>query len=111
PPLSRESSESGKEKTTSPVPIDDDTTISSFDFTTAYKRLLTKFSVHPAPREKLKALFEMERLMTASFTIATPVEQDNSPNFQERMHFPPTPKNSTESTRKVSKSSAVGTDD
>lgn len=106
PPLSRETSENGSE-TTCPATGGN----GGFDFKTAYKKLLTKFSVHPAPHEKLKALFELERLMSASLTTFTSAAEDKSSTFHGRMPFPPTPQASLESSRKVSTSSAIGTDD
>ena len=109
PPLSRECSGDGSENI-SIVSAPSESSLRGFDFTTAYRQLLTKFSVHPAPREKLNALFELERLMTASFTNTT-CGDDTSITFHRRTHFPPTPQTSPESIRKVSDSSAVGTDD
>ena len=103
PPLSRESSGTSE---------DDDTTSgieapgqASFDFRTAYRKLLTRFSVHPAPHQKLNALFDLERLMTASLATITVGDDPVRP------HLPPTPQTSPRSVRVVSTSSAIGTDD
>jgi len=109
-PLAREINENGSESATV-ASAPRESNVRRFDFTTAYKRLLKRFSVHPAPHEKLNALFEMERLMTASFTFSTTGGDDTSTTFHARPHFPPTPRASPESGRKVSSSSAVGTDD
>ena len=49
--------------------------------------------------------------MTASFTVLTSVEEDKSSAFHGRTNFPPTPQASLETSRKVSTSSAIGTDD
>jgi len=103
PPLSRETSSSGQENWS---------TISSsggFDFKMAYKRLLLRFSVHPAPSEKLNALFELERLMTASFSMNS--ESESATILTGCTRLPPSPQTSPDPTRKVSTSSAIGTDD
>ena len=106
PPLSRESSgTTNEDETTSGL---DRSRESSFDFRTAYKKLLTRFSVHPAPHEKLNALFDLERLMTASLATITISDE---PFPTPRPHLPPTPQTSPRSTRVVSTSSAIGTDD
>ena len=109
PPLSRESSGHGSDNTSS-MSASTECSVRGFNFTIAYKQLLRKFSVHPAPHAKLNALFELERLMTASFTNTTSGD-DTSTTFHGRTHLPPTPQASPESIRKVSDSSAVGTDD
>jgi hypothetical protein len=107
PPLSRETSDTGKDSRAASGSSTHSG--SGFDFAAAYKRLLTRFSVHPAPHEKLKALYELEQLMNASFTSIPLAEGDSTSVFHTA--FPPTPRASTESSRSVSGSSAVGTDD
>jgi hypothetical protein len=113
PPLSRETSDTGKE----PGPMHPATNTTqnpdTFDFKSAYKRLLNRFSVHPSPHEKLKTLYELEQLISASFIpVPTADEGDANPILTFRPpNPPPTPRASTESTRSVSGSSAVGTDD
>jgi hypothetical protein len=104
PPLSRESSDTGGPASTKMT----NTASRGFDFAVAYKKLFTRFSVHPAPHEKLKALFELERLMNASFTT---IFVDGNDSSSSRAHFPPTPRPSIESRRTVSSSSGIGTDD
>ncbi|CAK7567919.1 MAG: hypothetical protein SEPTF4163_005897 [Sporothrix epigloea] len=42
--------------------------VSEFPFKEAYRRLLRMFCVHPNPRVKLDALFELENLITASLS-------------------------------------------
>jgi hypothetical protein len=105
PPLSRETSETGDPNMTSSDKLKSD----RFDFNAAYKRLLTRFSVHPAPHEKLKALYDLEQLINASFTTAA-LTQNHSPHMPGPQ-LPPTPRPSVESARSVSTSSAIGTDD
>jgi hypothetical protein len=60
----------------------------------------------------LKALYELEQLMNASFTNI-PLAGDPTANGVHDAYspFPPTPRASVESSRSVSTSSAVGTDD
>jgi hypothetical protein len=91
PPLSRETSEEGSAPGKSSE---------AFDFKNAYRQLLRRFSVHPAPHEKLKALYELERLIHASFVTFS----------NENAHFTAS-RSSLDTTRRVSSSSAVGTDD
>ena len=100
PPLSRETSDTG---TNDASPI-------QFDFKAAYKELLRRFSVHPAPHEKLKALFSLERLIHASFVSMSFSDQHIGEAFGGAGSLP-TPRPSIDMTRKVSSSSAVGTDD
>jgi hypothetical protein len=95
PPLSRETSDVGTASD------------SVFDFKAAYKELLLRFSVHPTPKEKLKALFSLERLINASFVSISDTEGDA---FTRPIGLP-TPRPSIDMTRKASTSSAVGTDD
>jgi len=104
PPLSRESSETGDPNATS-----DELKSAGFDFKAAYKKLLMRFSVHPAPHEKLKALYDLEQLINASFTAAALTH--NHPAHIPGPQLPPTPRPSVESQRSVSASSAIGTDD
>ena len=85
----------------------EDSAKSSFDFRTAYQKLLTRFSVHPAPHEKLNAIFDLERLMTASLATVT-ISDESLPGHP---HLPPTSHTSPRSTRVVSTSSAIGTDE
>ena len=68
-----------------------------------------RFSVHPAPHEKLKALYDLEQLINVSFTSAA-MAQDHATRIPGPQ-LPPTPRPSVESTRSVSTSSAIGTDD
>jgi hypothetical protein len=102
PPLSREGSAQGQD---SPIAR---SSSGGFDFKTAYKKLLLRFSVHPAPHEKLNALFELERLMTTSFSMSG---NDSAANLSTRSRLPPSPHTSPDPVRKVSSSSAIGTDD
>ena len=103
PPLSREASSSSQENSSIM------SSSSGFDFKTAYKRLLLRFSVHPAPYEKLNALFELERLMTASFSMKS--DSESAAILTGRTRLPPSPQTSPDPIRKISTSSAVGTDD
>ena len=105
PPLSRESS--GTNNDDGATSYVDTSGTSGFDFRRAYKKLLTRFSVHPAPHEKLNALFDLERLMTASLATITVGDEP----FPGRPHLPPTPVTSPRTTRVVSTSSAIGTDE
>ncbi|KAK6509755.1 hypothetical protein TWF481_004485 [Arthrobotrys musiformis] len=57
----------------------------SFPYAVAFRRLLTKFSTHPNPFDKLNALYELEILIVASLTTTT------GKTFTRRGTFPNTP--------------------
>jgi hypothetical protein len=103
PPLSRESSVEGTLAISS--------TAVTFDFKNAYKQLLRRFSVHPAPHEKLKALYELERLIHASFITISASSGSESQHGSLQHSLFSTPRSSLDCNRRVSTSSAVGTDD
>ncbi|KAF3932961.1 hypothetical protein ABW20_dc0102499 [Dactylellina cionopaga] len=57
----------------------------SFPYGAAFRRLLTKFSTHPNPFDKLNALYELEILIVASLTSTT------GKTFTRRGTFPSSP--------------------
>lgn len=68
-----------------------DSSSSDFPYKTAFRKLLTMFSVHPNPYSKLHALYELEHLVIASLTTiprrkyvkhAPLTLSPRSPNFQ-----------------------------